>query len=419
MLAKDQSNNKGFDHEIREIYQERNAKMLISKPKKNSDGLLISHILWLVVAIVASMTTTLVVISWYNPIKSSTPENRLKPVLVTSESSINEVVNKLSSASVVIFAKQSVAAKNPTWQQTYLISKALGHGVVLSSDGWLVSTNEVVSDLTKKYVVAVADGAMYEAEVLIKDPATPFVYLKISAANLTPAAFSRSDDINLGDSVIVLATATQSLERSVLINKITAHDSVGTIKNAASLVKNSNIVSDVYNLSTQLPSNFIGAPVVTLAGKIIGLIISRDGAAKYLSPLETLDIVIDGLFSSQQINRPALGVNYVTLGAVTAYSSANLNLPKDGALLVSNGNLLAVEAKSSAAASGLKEGDVITYVAGERVNGTRSLSYLLQQYKPGTRLVLKIWRDGKEREVEVKLGEIVSQAPAASVEVKK
>ncbi|MFA4937106.1 MAG: S1C family serine protease [Patescibacteria group bacterium] len=417
-MSDNNKKNISFDHEIREIYQERNAKMLIPKKKNHNYGFLLSYILCMIVSIAASISTTLIVISWFSPLISSTPISKVRPVLVMPENSLAGVVEKLSPTSVVIFAKQSPTVKSPTWQQSYLITKALGHGVVLSSDGWLVSTTEVVNDLTKKYLVAVSDGAMYEVEALIKDPSTAFVYLKISASNLTSAAFARFSEVNIGDTAVVLAATTQSTRRTVLENKITSHDNVGVIKNTTSLIKHSDTVTGFYDLTNPLPKDFVGAPIALLNGKVIGLVASQGTDLRYIYPLETIDIVVDGLFSTQEIKRPVLGVNYVTLGMVTAYSPADLGLPKDGALLVANGNLPAVEAKSPAALGGLKSGDVITYIAGERINGQRSLSDLLQQYRPGTKLTLKVWRNGKESEVEVKLGEIVNKAQVV-VEVKK
>ncbi|MFH1866650.1 MAG: S1C family serine protease, partial [Patescibacteria group bacterium] len=396
--------SKDFDKEIRDIYHERNSKVGFKKPTLGNGGLLVSHVLWIVIVMLVSLTTTLAVASWYLATSFNIIPDKVNRVTVAADAPVSEVATKLAPSSVVVFTKHNIPNTWPVWQQVYLIKQALGHGVVLSSDGWLVTSAEVVTDLTRNYVVATADGLLRPVELIVKDSAAPFIYLKVKANNLAVAAFVRQGEVEAGESVISLAATEQVVGRTLAVRKVAALTAFSSATTTG-LIQSSELITDRYSLDNPLPNGFLGAPVVSLNGKIIGLVGKNDGLLTAIYPLDTLDTVIDTLFINHQLSRPVLGVQYVSLVSTLPYTLNQGDLPTSGALLVSRSGQPAVVANSPAAKAGLKENDVITHLAGERVNGLASLSYLLNQYRPGSNLTLKVWRQGSEREIVVILGQ--------------
>ena len=398
-----------LDKEIRNIYKERNTKLVTPPPPAKAEGLA-RHLVWLVVVVLLSVITTTLFATWYLPSYLYQPVENINQITTIGKVDLAGVLEKTAPATVAIFNERTSAANAPPWQQAYITQDALGQGVVLSSDGWIVTTNQVVSSTKGSYMVATMDGALRPVKLMVEDSHTDLVYLKIDVANLTAAAFARPSDINVGEQVVAIALGSQSSKRVAVPRFLISLNPAGVISRNDDLVKSSEFVYDTMTIDWGLPSNWQGAVVTQVSGRVVGLAFG-DEEIIYIYPLSTMDKIVAGLFTNSQVSRPVLGVNYVSMSSALPFIEAKGDWLTNGTLLTRyNASRPAVKAGSPAAKAGLKENDVITSVAGERVNGLLSLSYLISQYSPGTKLNLMVWRQGKESQVEVTLGEEITKA---------
>ncbi len=396
-----------FEQEIRDMYKERNIHLGFVKPANNGSARVLKlNILWFGLVLIMVIFFGLFLI-WYVPLTTTVaPQPTVTTVVTDKESALLSDINHLSSSTVIIFSSQTLSDKVPLWQDAYLINKALGLGLVLSNDGWLVTTNQVITDINKAYTVAAPNGQLYQVKYLVKDPAAPFIYLKIVADGLTPTAFRRLGEIVKGSLVVTQAPVGQGSEEGLVVRRISALLPFNIIKSNNALIKKAEDLSDVFLLDSSLADQYLGAPVYSLDNKVIGLLGRTSSSVEIIYPLENIDQIIDKLFATEPITRVYLGVHYVMLNNILPFSDKKNDLPKTGAWLVGNGNQAAVVGKSPASVAGLKTNDVILYIEKDRVSGNRSLAYLLQSYKIGTKVNLKIWRAGKEIDASVTLDKI-------------
>ncbi len=394
-----------FEQEIREMYKERNTRLSFAKPKNKQSGIWLSS-LWLWLLVAAVLFAGLLLFSLYLPLHSTIVQPTFTTVVTDKESTLLSDMRGLSSSAVIIFSSQTVSEKTPLWQDVYLVNKALGLGLVLSSDGWLVTTNQVITDINKNYIVTTLDGKLRPVKRVVKDPAAPFIYLKVEADGLTPTAFRRLNEVSQGSLVVAQGILGQGEEVGLAVRRVSALLPLNIIKNNSSLIKKSEELSDIILLDSGLPDQYLGAPVYSLDNKVIGLAGQSTAGVEIIYPLEIIDQAIDQLFTKGTIERVYLGVNYALLNSVLPFTNKETELPEGGAWLVSTGNQSAVVSKSPASVAGLKANDVILYIEKDRVSGTRSLAYLLQSYKIGTKVNLRVWRSGKEIDLSVTLDKI-------------
>lgn len=395
-----------YEKEIRDLYRERNAKQFsvpigkIHKPRGWHFELLIAVVLS---AIVSSLTSVSLVSLLQPVVPIAKYERPITSVSYTPE--INEDLKRhLAPAVVSIFSSHAQAAS--AIDQIYLTREALGQGLVLSSDGWIVTTQAVVFDAKRSYQVAAADGSTHVVQKIVIDPAVPVTYLKIEASNLNATAFAEFNSLAIGQPVVVGTFSTQSVNPAIYLRRL-VHLSARVINSRADLVASADVVPDRYLLDQALPAGTLGAPVANLRGEIIGLVGEYTGEARAIIPLDSLNSVIDMLFSKNEVHRASLGLSYLQSEWTELFFPADDKLGQ-GATVMSSAKRVALPAKGPAALAGFREGDRIISIGSDRL-GLRSLSALLQQYRPGDRLEFLVARQGKEIKLPVTLGDAASK----------
>ena len=287
--------------------------------------------------------------------------------------------------------------------QAYVVAEALGQGLVLSSDGWLVTTRAVVSDIKRSLAVVTADGESHEVIKVVADTATPFIFMKVSGANLTATAFAQADKLSVGQSVFPLARSVQSVTPE-LYPRLLSTPLLPLVTTRAELVQSSEIVPDRFLLDQALPKAALGAPVATEQGEMIGLVDTYRGELRAIVPLQTLEGIIDQLFSAAEVHRPVLGIMYTQADWVTPFTPGVGEFK--GAL---------VNSVARTAPVGLKVGDYIVEIAGEKLL-VQSLAARLLQFRAGSKLELTVRRAGSELKIPFVLADSASLAPAKTRE---
>jgi len=280
--------------------------------------------------------------------------------------------------------------------------RGLGSGVILQSDGYIVTNQHVIAeaDLVQ---VQLSDGRSLEAEVVGQDAYSDLAVLKVDAEDLPSVELGSSDDLRVGQ--WVLAFGSPLAEE--LMNTVTAGiiSAVGRFSNVGTGIQEYIQTDAAIN-----PGNS-GGPLVDLRGRLVGintLIYSRTGGYQgigFAIPVDTVQRITDQLIADGTVERARLGVSY---GAASPALIEALDLPRGSAQVGT------VEEDSPAEQAGIQPGDVITAVDGKQLENSLELSAQITRKSPGDRVRLTLNRNGERREVTARLVEADGEASAGA-----
>ncbi|MCS0589967.1 Do family serine endopeptidase [Massilia norwichensis] len=263
-----------------------------------------------------------------------------------------------------------------------------GSGFIVSPDGVILTNAHVVRD-ADEVTVKLQDRREYRAKVLGSDPKTDVAVLKVDAKNLPTVPVGNSRSLQVGEWVLAIGSP-YGLESSVTAGVVSA--------------KGRNIdTNGVQFIQTDVavnPGNS-GGPLFNTRGEVVGInsqIYSQTGGYQGLSFAIPIDVAVrikDQIVATGKVQHAKLGIGLQDVGQDFA-DSFKLDSP-DGALVRS------VERGSAAEKAGLKSGDVIRKVNGQPIVSGGDLSAIVSIAKPGDRVALDVWRDGKIIQVNATL----------------
>jgi serine protease Do len=266
-----------------------------------------------------------------------------------------------------------------------------GSGFVISADGLIATNNHVVED-ADRLVVTLQDRD-YEATVVGTDPATDLALIKIDAGrSLKYLKLGDSDHLRVGDWIMAIGSPLR-LDHTVTVGVVSAKGRSIGITPEFSL---ENFIQ------TDAAINFgnSGGPLVNLRGEVVGIATAINYGAENIGfavPVSTLQQVLPQLRDEGKVTRGYLGVN---IGNLTFELAQSFGIDgTDGAVVQD-----ALD-DQPAAEAGIRAGDIILRIDDVEVTDTRDLIDYVSAQKPGDKVNLHIWRDGKEQDVSVKLGE--------------
>lgn len=317
-----------------------------------------------------------------------------------SDDSIQSVAKKLTPSVVSIIGR---AQSRSSFFYGYNSETAsAGTGVIVTSDGYILTNKHVVEDTTNIQVV-LSDGTTYEnAKIAALDPLNDVAFLKISnVSNLTPAELGDSKTLNIGQEVIAIGNALGQYQGTVTsgiisgVNRsLTAESSNGT---------GQEDLTDMIQTDAAINSGNSGGPLVNAKGQVIGIntAVADANGIGFAIPISATKGMLKSLVSSGSGARAVLGVSYIALNPAIA-KEENLSV-KYGAWLKSQNGQTAVRRGSSAEKIGLKEGDIIVAINGSRIGAAGSVSSLVSEYSAGETIKITIVRENKEIELSAKL----------------
>jgi len=272
---------------------------------------------------------------------------------------------------------------------------ALGSGVIVTKNGYIVTNNHVVSGATK-IIVKLHDGRKYTAKLIGTDPKTDIAIIKIDAKNLKPVTIADSSKIKVGDIVLAIGNPF-GLGESVTHGIVSALN-----RTSIGLNDYENFIQTDAAIN---PGNSGGA-LVDLKGRLIGInsaIISRSGGNNgigFAIPSNMMKFVITSLIKYGKVQRGYLGVmiSNIDSGKAKLYGI-------DHGVLVNK-----VEPNSAAARAGFKPGDIIVGVNGEEVKNAGELRNKIAFKGPNAKVNIKIYRNGKYITLSAKLNALKSKS---------
>ncbi|HZD51755.1 MAG TPA: DegQ family serine endoprotease [Woeseiaceae bacterium] len=279
--------------------------------------------------------------------------------------------------------------------------KAQGSGFVIGEGGYVVTNNHVI-DGADKIVVAAQNGRQYQATLVGTDPKTDIALLKIDDHGKLPSLeFGDSDRARVGDWVLAIGNPFG------LGGTATAG-----IISARGRDIHSGPYDDFLQIDAPINSGNSGGPVFNADGDVIGMntaIFSPNGGnvgIGFAIPSRQIIEVVDSLKSTGTVRRGWLGVQ---VQDVSDDMAASFSLEDATGALVAD-----IVDDSPADKAGLTVGDVILQFDGQNVDDAHALSRIVADTAPKHNISVKVWRDGREKTLRVRLGEAAQESAAAS-----
>ena len=326
----------------------------------------------------------------------------VQPLNIDENSAITADAQTVSPAVVTIVSTQASSGANDPFS---IPATGVGSGVLFDKNGWILTNRHVVCG-ADSLSVKLADGQEFTGKTYGIDTLTDLAIVKVDATDLPVAKLGDSSTLKPGQLAVAIGSPLGTFTNSVTAGVVSALGRDIDVADDCSQSGQESLRNLIQTDAAINPGNSGGA-LVDSAGSVIGVNTAVAGNAQgigFAIPINIAKPIIQQALSGKQLSRPWIGVYYQPI--TSALKQAN-NLPIDYGVLIaapSGANVPAVVPNSPAAAAGLKDGDIITAVDGQRIDGTHSLDDTLTQYAPGDELKLSILRDGQPQDLTLTLG---------------
>jgi serine protease Do len=290
--------------------------------------------------------------------------------------------------------------EQPDGGDTERIERSLGSGVVISPDGYILTNNHVVES-ADKIRVSFNDNEEYEGKLVGTDPMSDVALIKIEAKNLPCLEFGDSDGLRIGDTVMAVGNPF-GVGQTVTLGIVSAKGrSIGLID-----------YEDMIQTDATINPGNSGGALVNMRGQLVGMntaILSRTGGSNgigFAVPSKMARQIMTALRDDGKVQRAWLGVQ---VQPVTQAMADYYKLDKPQGVVVSG-----VNKDTPAEKAGLKEGDVILTVDGAPVQSVAQLRNRISLLPVGHDAQLQVQRDGKSKDVTVKLAALPAQEELAA-----
>ena len=306
-------------------------------------------------------------------------------VQTSSETNLENIIAAASKSVVEI--ESSVQSESSFFGQTVEATSA-GSGVIISTDGYIVTNNHVVEDATS-VSVTLSDGATYDAEIIGTDSRTDLAVIKIDATGLTPATFADSDELAVGKTAIAIGNPLGTLGGTVTDGIVSAIDREITVGNETMTLIQTN---------AQVSPGNSGGGLFDDSGNLIGIVNSKDVSTEvegigFAIPSNTVKHIATQLIDNGYVaDRAALGVYIAEITQGDELYSAGVYIKDfiDG---------------SCAEEAGLKVYDKIVSFDGTEINSYSDLSSALLKATAGDTVEITVERQKEELTFDVTLQE--------------
>ncbi|HEX8921754.1 MAG TPA: DegQ family serine endoprotease [Pyrinomonadaceae bacterium] len=342
------------------------------------------------------------------------------PVTGVAQNSYADVVSRVAPAVVTIHSQMRVRAPqqfpfsdDPFFQQFFgdrgqtpqmpreQRATALGSGVIVSADGYILTNHHVV-DGAVQIKVDLNDNRTLDAKVIGTDPPSDLAVLKVEASNLPVLQLGNSDNVRVGDVVLAIGNPL-NVGQTVTMGIISAKGRQTGLSSGS--------FEDFLQTDAPINQGNSGGALVNTNGELVGInsqILSGTGGSigiGFAIPSNMARSVMDQLIKTGKVRRGQLGI---VVQKVTTDLAASLGMQEARGVIISQ-----VQPDSAAERAGLKRGDVITALNGTAINDPNPFRNQVASAQPGTEITLTVVRQGKEQQVKATLGEFTPEKTAS------
>jgi serine protease Do len=318
---------------------------------------------------------------------------------VNVDTAITDAVSKLSPAVVTVI---NHLPPQPSFFGASTEATASGSGVIISTDGIIVTNNHVV-DGAQSLEVVLADGSDLPATLVGQDPFADLAAIRINGTVPAVATWGHSDALKPGETVIAMGSPLGAFKNTVTVGVISA--------TGRSIDTGSGYLMDgLIQTDAAINHGNSGGPLVNLAGQVIAIntLVVRGNASSggvaeglgFAIPSNTARAVVSQLVANGHVARPYLGIDWqwVSPQIASAY-----NLP-----VTSGAYLTAITPGGPADKAGLRVGDILTALGGQQLDENHPFINELYKYQPGNQVEIEAVRGRKSFTVTATLIELPS-----------
>jgi Do/DeqQ family serine protease len=279
---------------------------------------------------------------------------------------------------------------------------ALGSGVIVNPNGYILTNNHVVSD-AQTIKVELPDHRTFTAKVVGTDAPSDLAVLKIEATDLHAIKLGDSDQTRVGDVVLAVGDPL-GVGETVTMGIVSAKGRATGLADGA--------YEDFIQTDAPINQGNSGGALVNTRGELIGInsqILTPSGGnigIGFAIPSRMAENVMQQIIKTGTVHRGMLGV---TVQGVTSDLATSLGLEEVRGALVAS-----VESGGPGERAGLEQGDLITALNGKPVDDSNEVRNEIAAMAPGTRVALTVWRNGHERQVEATLAQLPDNRRASN-----
>ena len=337
-----------------------------------------------------------VVIQQVAPSSTSSSDSGSASAVNTASGMTTAQVSEMVSPSVVVITTEQVVYSQWSWYGQSQVESGAGSGVIISSDGYILTCAHVVSGASN-ITVSIGDKD-YPATLVGEDTTSDIAVVKVDATGLTPATVGNSDNLKVGESVMAVGNPLGELGGTVTSGIVSALNRSVSIQGSSSV----NTMSLIQMDASVSPGNS-GGGLFNMNGELVGIVNAKssdsdaEGLGFAIPVNDAVKVAQELLENGYVTGRPYLGISYY---AVTdAQTAAQLGVNAYGVYIVE------VVKGGPADKAGLQAGDRIVSVDGSEVATQSDLGTLMQDHKAGDTIEITVARGGQMQTVTVTLGE--------------
>ena len=278
-------------------------------------------------------------------------------------------------------------------------AQSTGSGFILSADGYIATNAHVVDDASE-VTVRLSDRREFKAKVIGSDKRSDIALLKIEAKDLPKVTIGDPDKLKVGEWVVAIGKPFG------LENTMTA----GIVSAKGRDLPQENLVPFIQTDVAINPGNS-GGPLFNMRGEVVGinsLIYSRTGGFMGLAFAVPIDIAMNTVKQLQEKGRVTRGRIGVQIQEVTKEAADAFGMKQAAGALVNS-----VEKDGPAAKAGVESGDIIVKVDNREVRTSNDLPRIITSVRPGSKVVLTVWRKGATKDIAVTVAEMKEDVATA------
>ena len=277
------------------------------------------------------------------------------------------------------------------------IQKSRGTGFIITADGYIVTNRHVVEaakEKTAEYRVILNSGQEYYAQMIARDQVNDLAVLKIFDKDLPAVELGDSDRLAIGTTVIAIGNALGRYQNSATKGIVSG---LGRSLTVNEYTGNPEYLDSVIQTDAEINVGNSGGPLIDLEGRVVGIntAIEMTGTAiGFAIPVNDARPVIKSIREKGVIIRPRLGVLY---RMITPEIALDEGLPRQSGAWIVEGTeeSPSVVPEGPADRAGLKAGDIIFEINAIKIEGRNTLLSVVQKYRPGDKIGLKVRRGDK------------------------